>query len=133
MRDGRILIAEDDELFCKGLTELITIGGNEVVIASGSEFEAIRSIRERVELLGFLALDLALIDRNIIGGSGERVAHELRASGMDPLSMFNISGDSDIPGIPFRIGKNMIEILKVIDGYAKEDDTPEDVVLRARS
>ena len=106
----RVLVAEDHELFRRGLNDLLASEGFEVVGSTPSADEAIR-------LAGELRPDVVLMDINLSGGCGVEATREITTRNPTTrVVMLTVSTDRNDVLRTLRAGA---------DGYLTKDGTPE--------
>lgn len=91
---------------------MLVTSGNNVVISTDHVATAERLIKSRFEELGSLALDLAFIDMELLGGTGDQIARSLLERGMPKEALVNISATHhDMAGVSVWIPKSKPESL----------------------
>lgn len=134
MKNGRIAIFEDDPGYMEALKIHVTLGGNEVVICSTSREKALADIRDRVERLGSLAVDIALVDGNLSGDTsnedGREIAALLREHGGEELFILSNSGTEELIGgadmkTKPALSKDITHQMKIVEGYIAPHELEE--------
>lgn len=122
MKNGRIGLVEDHELFRILLKEGLTLAGHEIVLEEETVASAIEALDRRFDKYGSVALDAVLLDGNLSGGDdnsdGVKVARHLRTIAGPNLLIASISSTQKrIDGDDVRLPKDEHFILKFLEGY----------------